>query len=100
MRYFRAQTGNSKTGFLAYGALLTLALFQLGFAVHQVTHDGTEPLESCAACSVYNQLEDVPVSASTSSIVFYSFAAHLPQGPDEAFETLSQGILIRGPPAA
>ncbi|HSG58890.1 MAG TPA: hypothetical protein VLA06_05115 [Woeseiaceae bacterium] len=41
----------------AYAALLALALFQLGFATHQVDHAVTELGETCAACAHYNDAD-------------------------------------------
>lgn len=49
--------------------LLALALLQVSMAVHQFEHVADHGLTVCHACSVYNQLDDVPAKNVLPAVV-------------------------------
>lgn len=48
--------------------LVALALLQVSMAVHQFEHVADHGLTVCHACSVYNQLDDVPIASVSPAI--------------------------------
>lgn len=58
----------------AYGALLVLALLQLGIALHHDEHSATDLTSACAACVQLEQFDDVPATDATGIVINAGFA--------------------------
>lgn len=58
----------SRPGLAAYAALLALALFQLGFAMHQAEHAAADLGDFCVLCSHYDNIDKTLVAAQVHDI--------------------------------
>ena len=79
--YMRAQvqqTKNKRPGLIAYAVLFALALFQLGFAVHQGEHAASDIAETCSICAHYDQHDDVPFVADAAAPIEPAMRSALP----------------------
>ena len=99
MQTTNANTLNRRPGLAAYAALLVLAVFQLGLAMHQAQHTASDLGETCVACSHYNDVG--PVSEAATALVAAPPAeACIPAATVNADHSFCYPIHARAPPFA
>lgn len=94
------QVEKTHSGVFVYAALLALALFQLGFASHQGEHGTADLNDTCPACSVYDQFDDVPPATAAVANLTLATMATVAKPAIEQSTRQPRGFRVRAPPSA
>ena len=86
------------TGATAYLALFTLAVLQLGIALHHHEHEATELASDCVACVQHEQFDDVVTVSQTEFVVEPEVAIVQTSGSDALIPRPLRPYFGRAPP--